>query len=649
MKKLVIVIILSLFLIKLVLAGPASPNIFQEPVITKKQSSLEEGLKSISPLAPLEPGETIIFTGNSTSQFNYKYDYKLIICTNDTLAISCGPDYESYCFKGTKLCESETSSASGEPNSCSYTATSAGIIGWKAFTCNSNRDIGEDEQINSLIIGDITALIKPNKGLSTLKYLGIGISNFAKKTRMIFLDIIGIEEEFIAITTCQELQDIQNDRYSNYEIINDIDCSKTIEWNKGNGFIPIRGFFGILEGNNYEISDLYIQDDQAGLFYALCRNATLRNLEFIDVKINILDKGEGGIILGGVSCSADNILIENIFASGEVYGGGDEYSGGLFGRINRAMTLRNSQIWAYVEGAGGSVGQNDGQIINSSFAGTANGTTVTWVYAGPTMDKQGISGGFVGWNFGTITTSFSEGIVYGLNNIGGFVGGNEYVDKTWRGEIFDSYSIADVKGADYIGGFVGYNVGGNITNCYSTGTINPEPTPDPTPELPTMSPINMNLINPGMNLLAAPPQRLSGGFLAYIDPDYECINSFWNKETSEETKSACAVQAKTTMEMQDIETYENWNFENTWRIPDFDYPELKWEPITVYPHSLPDSFCSQFNPLGERKRNAHRKECVEADWMDNEPSKKRPKDCRIEKNIGKDPLDDECVPDKRIN
>ncbi len=347
------------------------------------------------------------------------------------------------------------------------------------------------------------------------------------------------------VENCVDLQNIQNNPTETYEIVNDIDCSDTINWNSGSGFSPIGGFTGTLEGNNYVISDLYINRTSAGMFGYLCGSAIIRNVRFINATI-IVDSvyGDGGVLLSEGGCvPASNIIIDNIYAEGNVYGGANEYVGGLIGRVNREVTLSNSRFVGYVEGAGGLIGQNDGNVINSSFNGIVNGTLIT-INAGPNYDKIGLTGGFIGWNFGTIRNSFSEGTVTGLNNVGGFVGGDEYVNETWRGEIFDSYSTADVTGLDYVGGFIGYNVGGDIVNSYSTGSV----------------------FGSGNYV-----EGLVGWNNGAI------INSYWDTETSGQNTSAGGV-GKTTVEMMQQTTFAGWDFADSWRIEEgLSYPYLKWQ------------------------------------------------------------------------
>ena len=74
-------------------------------------------------------------------------------------------------------------------------------------------------------------------------------------------------------------------------------------------------------------------------------------------------------------------------------------------------------------------------------------------------------GGLVGFNFGTITSSYATGSVSGLGlaNLGGLVGHN-------GGTISSAYATGAVSGSRYVGGLVGSN-GGTITNTYASGAV----------------------------------------------------------------------------------------------------------------------------------------------------------------------------------
>ncbi len=481
-------------------------------------------------------------------------------------------------------------------------------------------------------------------------------------TLFIMVFIVGNVSALTLIKDCQGLQDIKNNLLENYEIVNNIDCSDTVNWNEKNGFEPIKNFGGVLDGKGFTISDLYMRTTYIGMFYGLNKNPTIKNLNFVNAIAIIENEGDGGILFnGGITSSSQEALVDNVSIQGSVYGGTTEYTGGFGGfHSGEKDIISNSHFTGYVEGAGGFIGQSDGIIINCSFSGDVNGTGVDIWWSGPNCVSSGyidcvpgLTGGFIGWNYGTIESSYSKGTVKGINNVGGFVGGNENYGPIYPANIIDSYSTSEVRGLDYKGGFVGYNVGGDVVNCYSTGEV-----------------ISNSII---------------GGFLAYLgnqSGDYECYDSFWDNETSGLTTSACDVMGKTTAQMQDQITYVGWDFDKIWCMMPLGYPYLKWEKQDedgdcigdgddICPETPLDTevdingcsvtqFCNQFNPLGDDKKDPNRKACIQADWKDNEeetlvilgkpenpPGKgkgrKEPEDCYIEKNNKKDLDDDLCM------
>lgn len=128
---------------------------------------------------------------------------------------------------------------------------------------------------------------------------------------------------FNYISSCQELQNINNDMSANYELTRDIDCSDSITWNNGAGFDPIgymsfdsnsnaQVFTGILAGNNYAIQNLYIDQSNAespttlaglfsGTYQALIQDVTLANPVIT-----------GGYVTGAVVGYGANTTITNV-------------------------------------------------------------------------------------------------------------------------------------------------------------------------------------------------------------------------------------------------------------------------------------------------------------------------------------------------
>jgi len=75
-------------------------------------------------------------------------------------------------------------------------------------------------------------------------------------------------------------------------------------------------------------------------------------------------------------------------------------------------------------------------------------------------------GGLVGYNkYGNITNCYSTGSVNGVELVGGLVGYNYY------GNIKSCYTTGTVNGAERVGGLVGMNYACNITSSHATGVV----------------------------------------------------------------------------------------------------------------------------------------------------------------------------------
>ena len=128
------------------------------------------------------------------------------------------------------------------------------------------------------------------------------------------------------ITSCEQLQEIENALTSVYLLQNDIDCADTSGWNSGNGFVPISSFSGILYGQGFSISDLYIHrtsTDSVGLFAVTTSPAAIYDLHLISAAIS------GHDLVGGISAHALNTTIMRVSVSGVV--SGNSTVGGIVG------------------------------------------------------------------------------------------------------------------------------------------------------------------------------------------------------------------------------------------------------------------------------------------------------------------------------
>jgi hypothetical protein len=218
------------------------------------------------------------------------------------------------------------------------------------------------------------------------------------------------------------------------------------------------------------------------------------------------------------------------------------------------------------------------------------------------------TGGLVGWNYGTVSNSYSTGSVTGNSSVGGLVGINNYgctVDNCYvtgsvsgnsaigglvganTGSIIDSSSAASVTGTINTGGLVGGNVyTGTISNSYSTGnvtgTINTGGLVGDIAHNSTISNSYSTGSVTGFNYTGGLVGKKSGGFVS---------NSFWDTQTSGQATSASGT-GKNTTEMQDIMTFSGAGWDITtvggigernttyiWNIVHtVTYPFLSWQP-----------------------------------------------------------------------
>ena len=162
-------------------------------------------------------------------------------------------------------------------------------------------------------------------------------------------------------------------------------------------------------------------------------------------------------------------------------------------------------------------------------------------------------GGLVGFNDGTVTNSYSTGIVTGNKYVGGLMGVN------WGSDTVScSYSTSNVSGTSGVGGLVGANWGGIVSKSYSTGNVSG---------------------NEHVGGLVG--ENMGGGLIS---------NSFWDTETSGQATSDGGT-GKNTTEMQDIVTFSGagWsirtvndpgerNLAGIWNIVNEQtHPFLSWE------------------------------------------------------------------------
>ncbi|KUK72834.1 MAG: S-layer domain protein [Clostridiales bacterium 38_11] len=335
----------------------------------------------------------------------------------------------------------------------------------------------------------------------------------------------GTESDPYQVANAEQLDKVRD--YSDAQFIQTADIDLTdyvteggIYYNDGQGWEPIGNssskFQGSFDGNGYTISNLFINRPETS-------------------------SGDNQGLFGYVDLEGN--LVDISLIDSHVYG--YHYTGTLagsnFGEISDCSSTNVEVIntWEY---AGGLVGQNSGIISNSFTTGIVK-----------TDDFN--AGGLVGYNRSNtpqnvtaqVINCYSEAdVTYATQidsdgypyNLGGLVGYNS------SGTIENSYAKGDVTGYERIGGLIGEN-GAEVINCYALGDI---------------SGTYDNI----------------GGLIGYASSGHSLANSYFNSLQPDNGVGT----VKTTAEMQDKDTYTDWDFTNIWTINSNDnggYPALAWQ------------------------------------------------------------------------
>ena len=240
---------------------------------------------------------------------------------------------------------------------------------------------------------------------------------------------------------------------------------------------------------------------------------------------------------------------------------------GLFGVVSSSgvisgLAVENISVTGrqYV---GGIAAYNQGQILQCSVTGVVAGN---YFYVG----------GLAGWQenlvhqcFANVEVSTSDGYY-----TGGLVGGNS------NGTITQSCAIGNVTSdSQYAGGLVGYNGGvtSSIENCYATGDV-------------SSSHISGGLVGSNVCSISrcystgfvSGTARYDGGLVGMENSPGTTVFSYWDTRTSGKTTSAGGI-GKTTAELKVRLSYPLWDFVNTWKMLEDNYPQLKWSVAMLTP------------------------------------------------------------------
>jgi|GEM_PF-3501380 len=254
------------------------------------------------------------------------------------------------------------------------------------------------------------------------------------------------------ISSCAELQSIDDDLAEDYQLTQDIDCSGVANFNIiGSSVAPFTGTF---DGQDFTVDGVTISGS-AGYEAPFARNGgTIQDVGFTNVDINSSNISSNAFVAGLVAVNNGG-TIQNSYTTGTVVAAGWKI-GGLVGSNENGSTIHQSYSSANMSGTlrvGGLVGQNSGSTITQSFAtGNATGTS-----------NQ--VGGLIGVQSGAgadVSNSYSTGNVTGNSSVGGFIGYSEQ-------RISNSYTRSNTPAGDY--GFGTSNGSFPATNSYWDGEV----------------------------------------------------------------------------------------------------------------------------------------------------------------------------------
>ncbi len=338
------------------------------------------------------------------------------------------------------------------------------------------------------------------------------------------------------VATATQLDSVRYFRDRHFIQTADIDLDIS-PYNTGLGWNPLgaeanTGFAGHYDGNNYKITNLFIDrssQNWVGLFRYIYGNAVVENMRIEEA--DVTGRYEVGVLSGRIVDSE----INNIYSSGSVTG---------------------------IVDAGGVLGFSLSTDIDSTFS-----------VVNVSLTNRG--GGLIGRaDRGNITNSFSSGTVSGRAEIGGFVG------YSYLTIIDRSYSNSDMNVTGSItGGFIGFANRVNVSNSYAVGRI-------------TSTSINLAgfigrgyyaIVNNSYSGVEVSSAHSSARGFISVNQSSTITNSYWDTESSTKTHSSGGTGLSTT-EMKQQSSFSGWNFSTIWGIDELSsYPYLK----SNQPDSLP--------------------------------------------------------------
>ena len=255
----------------------------------------------------------------------------------------------------------------------------------------------------------------------------------------------GDEDSPYLITSATELNEIRNNPEAHYKLMNNIDLTDWITENSSiEGWEPINEFKGVLDGNGFVISGLWIErpeTEKIGFFGSVAGAIIKRTGIVIPDNKKIVGKKYVGGLVGQTPYTTTEISIDECFVTGGTIESKDQAAGGILGYTSTNSTTVN--------------------IRNCYVANTT------------VLGADG-AGGLVGTAYRSINVEncYSTGVVKSTNNdksAGGLVGGtnDQGENYTIKNSIALNPEIFSSKSAGRIVGWIKNSAKTTLSNNYA--------------------------------------------------------------------------------------------------------------------------------------------------------------------------------------
>lgn len=299
---------------------------------------------------------------------------------------------------------------------------------------------------------------------------------------LLLFPLSSFSQPIISLSSCQDLQNIQNNLSAQYQLAQNIDCSD-FAW------APISGVFtGSLSGKSvtgmqsYRIRNLTIDNIEAvaGIFERL-ENATIENITFEDIYVNFsanskrADDSVGFVTNEAVKSTFKNVTLNSIYMSAE-----NAHAAGLL--VGEGKNLKIDHVIvddSYFVTSAKYAGLIIGSIRNDRFT-NVNGITNSQVLSSyivndnPTI--QSAYGGIAGYSEQTLfehnsVMNVSIGYSSNLNYAGGLSGFADFTDSmAKKNHIDETRMYAQVAGGLF--GQVRVNLEGSVSGITQNAVEN---------------------------------------------------------------------------------------------------------------------------------------------------------------------------------